>query len=143
MITIGYQFITVDPVKLRHFLAVLEAGNFARGAKSLGLSQPAVTKSIGSLEGQLGVKLFERGRFGAQPTEFATLLAGHARLIFAEGALARAELAARSRAEQARLAVGASVSLSRTLPAPIAKFRARWPEIVITVEVGLSASLFD
>lgn len=133
----------MDPVKLTHFLAVLDAGHFARAAKALGLTQPAVSKSIKALEASLGVRLFERGQFGAEPTEFANRLATHARLIVAEGALARSEMSALRNATAGNLVIGASVNFARNiLPAAIEHYRRRWPEVVISVEVGLSPMLF-
>lgn len=134
----------MDPVKLRHFLAVLENRNFAGAAQRLGISQPAISKSIASLEKTLGFPLFVRGRQGAQPTATADILAGHARLILAEGKLAEAEIRALGNAAAGRLAIGASVSLAQTLlPRALARFRRRWPEVVVSVDVGLSPSLFD
>lgn len=46
--------------KLRVMAAVADAGSVARAAQFLNLSQPAVTRSIQSLETELGVKLFAR-----------------------------------------------------------------------------------
>lgn len=134
----------MDPVKLRHFLSVLECGNFAGAAQRVGVSQPAISKSIASLERSVGVPLFVRGRQGAQPTASADVLAGHARLILAEGQLAQAEITALSNAAAGRLAIGASVSLAQTLlPQALARFQKRWPDVVVSVDVGLSPSLFD
>lgn len=134
---------SVDASKLLHFIAVLDAGTFASAARRLGLSQPAISKSIRAIEDRLGVRLFERGRAGARPTEQATLLAGHARVILAEYALAEAELRAFGKADASVLAIGASLSLAQTLlPEAIARFRRRWPDVTLSVDVGLSAPLF-
>jgi DNA-binding transcriptional LysR family regulator len=134
----------MDPVKLSHFLAVLETGHFARAARQLGLSQPAISKSIKALESSLGVQLFQRGQYGAQPTEFGNRLARHARLIVAEGALARAEMDTLRTASAGHLEIGASVNFARDiLPAAIERYRRRWPDVAISVDVGLSSSLFN
>ena len=133
----------MDPVKLTHFLTVLETGHFARAARQLGLTQPAISKSIKALENSLGVPLFQRGQYGAQPTEFANRLARHARLIVAEGALARTEMDALRNATAGHLQIGSSVNFARDiLPAAIERYRRRWPDVAISVEVGLSGSLF-
>jgi len=42
------------------FVAVAEAGSFVGATRKLGMSPPAVTRCIASLEGRLGVKLLER-----------------------------------------------------------------------------------
>lgn len=78
--------------QVRHFLAVYEAGTFAAAGKLLGLSQQALSKSIGRLEQQLGVLLFERDGLRVRPTGFADLYLPHARAIFAEGERFRAQL---------------------------------------------------
>lgn len=133
----------MDPVKLRYFLTVLETGHFARAAHALGISQPAVSKSIKALEDDLGVRLFERGQFGAEPTRYATRLATRAKLMLAESRLARAELEAMRGARKGRIAIGAGISFaSRILPLAIDRYRRRWPGISISVDVGMSGALF-
>ncbi|MFT3966223.1 MAG: LysR family transcriptional regulator [Sphingobium sp.] len=137
------DFAQVDPAKLRHFIAVLDAGSFALAAQRLRLSQPAISKSIRAIEERLGVALFQRGRAGARPTDHAAILEAHARVILAEYALAQAELNALGKANDRGLAIGASLSLAQSLlPGVIARFRRRWPDVVISVDTGLSAALF-
>ena len=50
-------------MKLRHleaFLAVAEAGTISAAARARNVSQPALSKTIGELEAQLGTELFTR-----------------------------------------------------------------------------------
>ena len=54
----------VDTRLLRYFAAVAAEGNLTRAAEQLFVSQPALTKQIRQLEGQLGVQLFTRSRAG-------------------------------------------------------------------------------
>ena len=44
--------------QLRHFLKVAELGNFTRAALAVGLSQPALSRSIARLEEELGRPVF-------------------------------------------------------------------------------------
>lgn len=133
----------IDPAKLRHFVAVLDAGAFATAAQHIGVTQPAISKSIRAIEDRLGVSLFERGRAGARPTPPALVLAPYARTILAEYALAEAELRAAAKADGHALAIGASLSLAQSLlPGAIFRFGQRWPEVAMSVDVGLSAPLF-
>ncbi len=55
--------------QLRHFVALAELGSFAQTAKAVFLTQPALTRSIQSLEEELGGKLFDRmgRRIGMTP----------------------------------------------------------------------------
>ncbi|HWK53251.1 MAG TPA: hydrogen peroxide-inducible genes activator [Hyphomicrobiales bacterium] len=50
--------------QLEAFVAVARASSFRGAASRLGLSQPALTMQIASLEEQLGVQLFDRSRGG-------------------------------------------------------------------------------
>jgi DNA-binding transcriptional LysR family regulator len=47
-------------VQLRHFVALADAGSYVQAAKAVFLTQPALTRSILSLEDELGGKLFDR-----------------------------------------------------------------------------------
>ena len=67
--------------QLSHFLAVLESGSMLKASRQLNLTQPALSKSIATLEGIYGVKLFERLARGVQPTAYALALERHARRI--------------------------------------------------------------
>ncbi len=65
----------MDLALLRTFLAVHRAGSLTRAAADLGLSQPAVTAQIRSLEQRAGRELFVRLPRGVQPTPDADELA--------------------------------------------------------------------
>nr|WP_202035626.1 LysR family transcriptional regulator [Streptomyces mexicanus] len=60
---------------LRTFVTVHRAGSFTRAAALLGLSQPAVTSQIRTLERQLGRPLFLRQARGVTPTSVGDELA--------------------------------------------------------------------
>lgn len=48
--------------QLKHFIAIVEAGSFTRGAEQVHLSQPSISSSIAKLEDELGGPLFIRNR---------------------------------------------------------------------------------
>ncbi|MEV8586895.1 LysR family transcriptional regulator [Streptomyces sp. NPDC051180] len=68
----------MDLALLRTFVAVHRAGSFTRAAALLGLSQPAVTSQIRTLERQLGRPLFLRQARGVTPTTVGDELAHRA-----------------------------------------------------------------
>ena len=73
----------MDLRQLRHASVLARTGNFMRAAGELNITQPALSRSIQSLEDELGVRLFERGRQGAHLTREGRLLverAEHVRL---------------------------------------------------------------
>ncbi|MET9470706.1 LysR family transcriptional regulator [Streptomyces sp. NPDC002917] len=68
----------MDLALLRTFVTVHRAGSFTRAAALLGLSQPAVTSQIRTLERQLGRPLFLRRARGVTPTTMGDELAHRA-----------------------------------------------------------------
>lgn len=58
----------LDWEKLRLFHVVAEAGSFTEGARRLGMSQPAMSRQVLSLEEALGAKLFHRHARGLAMT---------------------------------------------------------------------------
>jgi DNA-binding transcriptional LysR family regulator len=48
--------------KICAFLTVVDEGGFTAAARRLGITQPAVSAQIASLESSLGFPLFQRGR---------------------------------------------------------------------------------
>ncbi|MFD5026210.1 LysR family transcriptional regulator [Streptomyces sp. NPDC058373] len=68
----------MDLALLRTFVTVHRAGSFTRAAALLGLSQPAVTSQIRTLERQLGRPLFLRKARGVTPTSVGDELAHRA-----------------------------------------------------------------
>lgn len=68
----------MDLALLRTFVTVHRAGSFTRAAALLGLSQPAVTSQIRTLERQLGRPLFLRQARGVTPTSMGDELAHRA-----------------------------------------------------------------
>ncbi len=68
--------------QIRHFVAVVEAGSFTKGAERAAVSQPALSASIARLESELGVRLFDRDRSKVTPTA-----SGQKLLSFATGIL--------------------------------------------------------
>jgi len=67
--------------QLTHALALNRLGNFHRAAKALHLSQPALSRSIRSLEESLGVRLFERHGAQVKPTLYGEALLSRAETI--------------------------------------------------------------
>lgn len=74
--TFGYAMELRD---LEYFVVVAEHEHLGRAADVLGLSQPALSKSLGRLEGALQVKLFRRSAAGMELTAEGTLLLQRAR----------------------------------------------------------------
>lgn len=74
--------------QLRYFVAVFETGSLSAAAKSLLVSQPALTRQLQHLERECGAPLFERVPSGVLPTASGAAFYQHAvtLLRFAESA---------------------------------------------------------
>ncbi|NUB42776.1 LysR family transcriptional regulator [Fertoebacter nigrum] len=68
---------------LMQLAAVIDAGGVSEGAALLGLSQPAVSRSLAMLEARVGEPLFQKGKRPLQPTALGLQLAGQGRIIIA------------------------------------------------------------
>ena len=70
-----------DLRQCRHVLALDQYRNFARAANALGLTQPALTRSLQVLEKSIGARLFDRNRARVEPTPVGERLIERARLL--------------------------------------------------------------
>ncbi len=71
----------MDTQSLQAFLAVAESGSFSRAAEQLHLTQPAISKRIATLEGQIDARLFDRIGRRVSLTEAGRVLLPRARQI--------------------------------------------------------------
>ena len=67
--------------QLQVLIAVAEGGSFSEAALRLQISQSAVSYAIATLEEDLGVVLFSRGRYGAHLTPVGEQIVDRARQI--------------------------------------------------------------
>jgi DNA-binding transcriptional LysR family regulator len=133
---------------LRVFVAVAHQGSFTRAAAQLGLTQPAVSKSVRDLEQQAGVALVERGAAGVRLTEAGLVLLGHARTILAEARAADEALTAIRGIGGGALRVGASPTIATyLLPPHVQAFMVRHPAVEISLHTApskeVAAGLLD
>ena len=66
------------------FVAVLRSGSLNAAALSLGLTQPAITRRLQSLEQDLRVELLDRHTKPLKPTRLGQEVYGHCRAILRE-----------------------------------------------------------
>jgi DNA-binding transcriptional LysR family regulator len=87
-----HPFRRLDLKHLRQLTEVAEKGSIRAAAESLAITQPALSRSIRSIENEIGMKLVERGPRGAELTPAGTRLLSYARLIDANLTSAENEL---------------------------------------------------
>ena len=116
--------------QLRSFVAVAEVRSFTRAASLAHLTQPAISRQIARLEGELGVRLFERYGRRVECTPDGKLL-----LPLAKAIVARTDDATRMMREHAgmvssRVRVGSTGTVFGHLLSPIlASFIKTYPKI--------------
>lgn len=128
--------------ELEHFVAVAGAGTFTVAARRVHLSQPALTASIQRLEEEVGARLFDRGRHGAELTAAGRVFLpkAHAALAaFADGRRAVAEIQGLT-AGQVRIGGGAT-ACTYLLPPILARYRKQRPGITLHLREGYTDDL--
>jgi LysR family nitrogen assimilation transcriptional regulator len=127
--------------ELRYFQSVARTGNFGRAARELNISQPSVTHQVQKLEEELGTRLLIRHGRGVTLTQAGSCLMDRIDVILH---LLSMPL------EQARAPEQTAGTVSLGLPAEsapllvpplIEQCRARWPQVVLSIREGSSASL--
>ncbi|NDZ11911.1 LysR family transcriptional regulator [Variovorax sp. WS11] len=128
--------------QLLYFVNVVDAGSFSRGAVTLNLAQPSLSRQIALLEADLGQRLLVRTGRGVAPTEAGQALLVHARAMLDIARRARDELLEMDESPGGRIVVGMPPRVALGLSTPlIQRFREKFPRAVITVLEGLSVSL--
>lgn len=127
---------------LRHFLAVYDARSLSAAAEAHRISQPALTKSLQTLEQEFGIKLFDRIASGVTPTRYGEVLARRVRLMDIEYRHAVAEIEAMRGGKEGQIRIGAGpVWITRYLPAIVAGYQKQRPEVRIYMESGVIDTL--
>jgi DNA-binding transcriptional LysR family regulator len=122
---------------LEYFAVVAEQGNLGRAAELLGLSQPALSKSIARLEDAMEVKLFRRTAKGMDLTAEGSLLLSRARELRQSLRNVAREVSdvSRGHAGHIKIGVGPTVNDEFLLAAIIELLRAE-PRITMKVVVS-------
>ena len=131
---------------LRIFYSVAAEGSFSAAARTLFISQPAVSKGVGQLERQLDLVLIERA--GGKTAQKMTLTAAgqvlyeHARAIFSLEHAAIEEIQAHAGLKRGQLVIGASTTIaSYWLPSYLQQFSRLWPDIGLKVVAANTQSI--
>ena len=128
----------------RIFCQVAKYCSFSQAAKTLYLSQPAVSQSVKQLEEQLGVQLFTRGSKGVALTKQGTLLYEYA--VSAMGLIESAEqkLFSMKELNGGELRIGAGDAIIKNLLLPhLEYFHKLYPQIHLSIHNRTSQGSID
>jgi DNA-binding transcriptional LysR family regulator len=128
----------MDTRQLAAFCAVVERRSFSQAAEQLGVTQPAVSLQIRSLEKRLGLQLLDRSGRRVEPTEAGNRLYRSAQRLLAMEEQLLSELGDEAEGELAgRLEIGASTGPGGTvLPIVLAEFQQLHPAVHVALAVS-------
>lgn len=122
--------------------AMITTRKMIAAAHLLGISQPAVSRAIASLEARVGRALFSRDGGRLVPTPDAFALEAEAAPLFR--ALERIALWPNGGAVAGVLRIAAAPTLAQfVLPATVAHFRATEPDLIIHVLIGTGTDVIN
>ena len=126
--------------QLRQFLKVAETQNFTRAADEVGLSQPALSRSVARLEEELGQPVFERQTRKVVLTDAGQVLASRARQILSLVEDAKAEIS--DDGESGRLRIAAIPTIAPYfLPQVLSTFSKQHPKATVVVQEDTTDNL--
>lgn len=129
---------------INYFVAIAELGNISAAALKLGIAQPALTRHIKQLEGELNTILFNRLARGVQLTASGRELLEYANRIVSEVAQAKHEISGLRSKPKGSIVFGASPTISSILmPKVISDTLQEFPGIHMRLIEGRSIRLND
>jgi DNA-binding transcriptional LysR family regulator len=134
----------MDTRQLAAFCEVVDRKSFSQAAERLGVTQPAVSLQIRSLEKRLGTKLLDRSGRRVEPTESGQRLYRAAqRMLAVEGQLLD-ELAGEDGALHGELTLGASTGPGGTVvPVLLGEFQSEHPELTVALSISDTSRVIE
>lgn len=127
-------------IKLRDvdvLLTVIQTGSMGKAATALNLSQPAVSKAIGSLEQTLGVRLLDRSRQGVEPTSYGRALVKRGVAMFDELRQGVQDIAVLTDPSAGEIRVGGTDAVVSGICSPVLqRLSGQYPRMSFRIIVG-------
>ncbi len=130
--------------QLRQFVAAAQAGSFSAAARQLGRAQSAVSTSVGLLEADLGVELFDRSRRNATLTPAGEVMLQEARELLRQAGGLEQRALAFAGGRDARLSIALDEALPHlVLGALLKELAERFPALELTQLNGTATEVAD
>src|SRR5437773_4757430 len=135
----------MDTRQLAAFCAVIDRKSFSQAAERLGVTQPAVSLQIRSLEQRLGMQLLDRSGRRVEPTEAGLrLYASAQKLLALEEQLVADVTGEDEHTLTGTLDLGASTGPGGTVvPLLLCEFRERHPDVRVRLSVSDTQTVVD
>ncbi|WP_337228239.1 LysR family transcriptional regulator [Proteus faecis] len=124
----------MDTRLLNAFVVLAETEHFGEASSKLCISQPALTKQIKTLESQLGITLFQRGRYGAKLTPEGQYLLNQSQSVLREVRALEKQARQLSDPQKAELYAGFGLSSLNFITPLLAKFNQVHPDITVHID---------
>lgn len=132
----------LDERHLVQLAAVVQAGGVTEGAAVLGLSQPAISRTLAQLEKRLGEPLFVRGKRPLAPTPLGKALAEHGQIILSASRAASETIESFRRGTSGVVRAGGSpFFMDGLISRMIAGFQDRYPDVSVEQSYGYLSEL--
>ncbi|GGU95289.1 transcriptional regulator [Streptomyces filipinensis] len=133
-----------DLAALELLLAVARLGSLGAAAREVGITQPAASSRIRSMERQLGVALVDRSPRGSRLTDAGALVTDWARRVVEAAAAFDAGARALRDRRDSRLRVAASMTIAEyLLPGWLLALHAERPDTAVSLLAGNSAKVAE
>src|SRR4051794_15806747 len=134
----------MDLLQIRYFLAAAAAGSLSRAAIRLGVSQPALSRQIGSLETKLGRELFYRHGRGVALTDAGRRFLAVSQSVMQQLTDVQEELSTGTLDATGSVTLGIPPSLSASMGADLVlRFAATFPRARLRIREAFSAVLLE
>ena len=132
----------MDIRALEIFCNIVELKSFSKAAAAVYLTQPTVSGHIKGLEEFVGLRLLDRLGREVVPTKAGELLYGYAKQVLALRNQAIQALDEHKGSLKGHLIIGGSnIPGEYVLPGLLARFKARYPEIFVTLKIADSRAI--
>jgi molybdate transport repressor ModE-like protein len=129
---------------LELLLAVARVGSLGGAARELGITQPAASSRIRSMERQLGVALVDRSPRGSRLTDAGALVTDWARRVVEAAAAFDAGAQALRHRRDSRLRVAASMTIAEyLLPGWLLALHSQRPDTAVSLLAGNSTTVVE
>ncbi|MEU2063581.1 LysR family transcriptional regulator [Streptomyces sp. NPDC013455] len=133
-----------DLAALELLLAVARLGSLGAAAREVGITQPAASSRVRSMERQLGVALVDRSPRGSRLTDAGVLVTDWARRVVEAAAAFDAGARALRDRRDSRLRVAASMTIAEyLLPGWLLALHAERPDTAVSLLAGNSAKVAE
>jgi LysR family transcriptional regulator, hydrogen peroxide-inducible genes activator len=128
--------------ELKYIVAVAEAKHFGRAATRSFVSQPSLSAAVKNLEGELGVRLFERGKNEVLVTAIGAQVVAQAKRVLEEAARVKGIAQQGNNPLEGALRLGVIHTIAPyLLPELVAAMRELAPKMPLDIEENMTANL--